>query len=286
MGQHESGRKGALGQSDAAGATSQQPSRQPQGAKLTPREALMQHDGLGQDGDQEAIADDVAQAPKSHLTHEQEQKLLPVLTRLFDAAFRMGMPEFKEAARWVLDSMGNYPKLGQHTIALITVKHLQGAYIAMSARYPNGSTDDVATVSRVTSKDQIMKSSKVSDRPRDLEPLDADALLGKVEPDSENDAITGTAKEIGNATPHRQSAPGRIDDGLFAMRTKLAGRRQRLILVVAVAVVVGVPAWFYRFQPLPTMAGGAFINRWTGTIYVVGLNGRYTVAEPIRESDR
>lgn len=247
---------------------------------------MRQRDDLGQHGDQEATADNVAQARKIELTPEQEQKLLPVLTRLFDAAFRMGMPEFKEAARWVLDSMATYPKLGQHTIALITVKHLQGAYIAMSARHPNGSADDVATVSQVTSKDQIMTSSKFPDRPRDLEPLDAEALLGKIEPDDEKDAINGTAKEIGNATPHRQSAPGRVNDGLLAMRTKLASRRQRLILVVAVAVVVGVPAWFYRFQPLPTMAGGAFINRWTGTIYVVGLNGRYTVAEPIRESDR
>lgn len=39
---------------------------------------------------------------RMNITPEQEQKLLPVLTRLFDAAFRMGYYKFKDAARFVL----------------------------------------------------------------------------------------------------------------------------------------------------------------------------------------
>lgn len=41
-----------------------------------------------------------------------DQKLMPVLTRLLDAAFRLGHIKFKQAAKWALDQMRAHPALG------------------------------------------------------------------------------------------------------------------------------------------------------------------------------
>ena len=218
------------------------------------------------------------------LTLEQEQKLLPALTRLFEAAFRMGYLSFKKAAKYVIEAMVEHPTLGKGAVELVTIKHLQGAYISMSSRYPNGPIDDVATVSQFTSKAQIMMT-RVPDRPQDLEPLDAGVLLGRVAPENDEGDRVGAAKTASTVTSERGPTAGSAIVGLIEA-LRVLNRQQRLMLVIVLTIIVCVPAWFFRFQPVPAMGGGTFINRWTGTIYVVGLNGRYTVAEPIRESDR
>ena len=64
---------------------------------------------------------------------EQEHKLLPVLTRAMDAAFRAGYYTFKQAAKFVLDTIR--AKLGADVADAITLDHLQGAYIGMAGKY-------------------------------------------------------------------------------------------------------------------------------------------------------
>jgi hypothetical protein len=66
---------------------------------------------------------------KKNITPEQEQKLLPILTRVFDAAFRLGYLKFKQAARFVLETIR--AKFGNDIADKITIDHLQGAYIAL-----------------------------------------------------------------------------------------------------------------------------------------------------------
>lgn len=88
---------------------------------------------------------------------EQEQKLLPILTKVFDAAFRLGHIKFKQAAKFVLDTIR--AKLGADIADALTLEHLQGAYIGMSGRYKAQGAEGIAAVSGVTDKADIEKSA-------------------------------------------------------------------------------------------------------------------------------
>ena len=68
-----------------------------------------------------------------NITPEDEQKLLPVLTRVMDAAFRMGYYKFKDAAKFVLDTIR--ARMGDDAADQITLDHLQGSYIGMAGKY-------------------------------------------------------------------------------------------------------------------------------------------------------
>lgn len=83
---------------------------------------------------------------RAEMTPEQEQKLIPVLTRLFDAAFRLGYQEFKQAAKFVLDTIKS--KIGNDIAESVTIDQLQGSYIAMAGKYGNKATSkrDVVNV--------------------------------------------------------------------------------------------------------------------------------------------
>ena len=63
----------------------------------------------------------------------QEQKLLPVLARIMDAAFRLGYIKFKDAAKFVIDAIR--AKLGGDVADQITLDYLQVAYISMAGKY-------------------------------------------------------------------------------------------------------------------------------------------------------
>jgi len=90
---------------------------------------------------------------RKNITPEQEQKLLPVLTRVFDAAFRAGYYSFKDAAKFVLDRIR--AALGSGVADELTDEHLQGAYIAMSGRHKvTGRVTPAATVV-ATSKEEV-----------------------------------------------------------------------------------------------------------------------------------
>lgn len=79
------------------------------------------------------LGDILGKNVRKNLTPEQEQKLLPVLTRVMDAAFRAGYYSFRQAARFVLDKIRG--ALGDDAADAITLDHLQGAYIGMAGRY-------------------------------------------------------------------------------------------------------------------------------------------------------
>jgi hypothetical protein len=120
---------GAAGGVDAAsvgGPAALPPSGRPVSAEADAQAAQDLQDALGE------LADIFGKKGRLNITPEQEQRLLPVLTKLFDAAFRRGYHKFREAARYVLNAVRQ--ALGA-VADLISLEHLQGAYIAMSARY-------------------------------------------------------------------------------------------------------------------------------------------------------
>ena len=57
-----------------------------------------------------------------------EAKLLEVMCRIMDAAFRLGHCTFKENAKFVLDTIRE--KFGDTSADAVTIGHLKGAYIA------------------------------------------------------------------------------------------------------------------------------------------------------------
>lgn len=102
------------------------------------------------------------------LTPEQERELLPLLAELLDAAVMEGKTGFADAARQALDDMAG--ALGQAYADALTIKHLQGAYISMSSRYPEGQVDDLMTVAQFKSKDQLKETTDAADPAGDVEP--------------------------------------------------------------------------------------------------------------------
>lgn len=99
------------------------------------------------------IADIFGKNIRAAITPEQEVRLLPALTRLFDAAFRIGKIKFKEAARHVLDTFR--AKLGDDVADQISIDHLSGAYIAMSGKYRDRGADSRRDVIAVESIEDL-----------------------------------------------------------------------------------------------------------------------------------
>lgn len=107
-----------------------------------------------------------------NITPEQEQKMLPILTRIFDAAFRAGYYSFKDAARFVLERIR--AALGADVADQITLEHLQGAYIGMSGRYRDRGADGVVAVGAVQSKGELQGEGDAPVAGGDVEPDRAD----------------------------------------------------------------------------------------------------------------
>ena len=93
------------------------------------------------------LADIFGKNFRANITPEQEQKLLPVLTRLFDAAFRAGYYSFKDAAKWVMQQIRT--RIGDEVGDQIDSEHLQGAYIGMSGKHK--ATGNVTPAAQVVS---------------------------------------------------------------------------------------------------------------------------------------
>ena len=109
-----------------------------------------------------ALADlgDIFSKPfKANITPEQEQKLLPVLTRVLDAAFRLGYAKFKDAAKFSLDQIKG--ALGADVADALTLDQLQGAYIAMAGGKPG--TDTKRAVIDVENKSDIESHTAKTD---------------------------------------------------------------------------------------------------------------------------
>ena len=127
----------------------------PTSSRPAPAAAPANPDALRAQADlQNALADigDIfGKNVRATMMPEQEQKLLPVLTRLFDAAFRLGYHKFKDAARFALGKIRE--ALGDDVADLVTLEHLQGAYIGMSGG--KAGADAIMDVAKITSKDAI-----------------------------------------------------------------------------------------------------------------------------------
>lgn len=133
-----------------------------------------------------ALADlgDIFSKPfKSFITPEQEQKLFPVLARVFDAAFRLGYAKFKDAAKFSLDQIRG--ALGADVADVLTLDHLQGAYIAASSGKPG--TDTKRAVIDIEDKSEIESHTAKTDNERNEE-SNAASTDGRVERDSAESA--------------------------------------------------------------------------------------------------
>ena len=110
---------------------------------------------------------------RASLTPEQRQKLLPVMARLFEAAFRKGLVEFRRAARTVLAAIR--AALGPAAADAITIDDLQAGYI-MASQGKDGATPKRDVVS-VETKDEL-EAPDVSGGDPDLERDSGDAGAG------------------------------------------------------------------------------------------------------------
>lgn len=97
---------------------------------------------------------------RANITPEQEQKLIPVITRVMDAAFRLGYENFKSAAKFVLDTIR--AKIGDSVADQITLDQLQGSYIAMAGKYGDKATSKKEVIN-VDSIDEIKEYQHVTD---------------------------------------------------------------------------------------------------------------------------
>lgn len=120
------------------------------------------------------LGDILGKSARMNIVPEQEQKLLPVLTRVLDAAFRLGYHKFKDSAKFALDQIREH--LGADAADALTLDHLQGAYIAMAGGKQGA--DSKRTVIDVESKD-------------DIEVHDAVTVVS--EPDTMDAPVEGTA---------------------------------------------------------------------------------------------
>jgi hypothetical protein len=90
---------------------------------------------------------------KTSLRPDQERKLILILTKMFDAEFRKGNYPFNQVARNVLQLLGE--KFGSNVANQISIEHLQGAYIGMSARYKNQGATQTHDVIAVRNKSEL-----------------------------------------------------------------------------------------------------------------------------------
>jgi hypothetical protein len=111
------------------------------------------------------LADIFGKPFRANIVPEQEQKLFPVMVRVFDAAFRLGYHSFKDAARFVLQTIRD--KISPEVADTLTIDHLQGAYIAMSGgREGASSKRDVIGVESKQEIEDAQRSGGDSERDR------------------------------------------------------------------------------------------------------------------------
>ena len=146
---------------------------------------------------------------KANMMPEQEQKLLPVLTRVLDAAFRLGYVKFRDAAKFALDQIR--AALGAETADALTLEHLQGAYISMSS----GKTgvDGIRAVSNIEAKSEIEQHTAQTDNERNGEPnvSSTDSRVERNRPESGTESAVGNpvSPELRGTDPATAEAGGR-----------------------------------------------------------------------------
>ena len=98
---------------------------------------------------------------KTFLPQDQESELIFILTKMFDAEFRSGNYPFKQAARHVLELLRE--KFGSNVANHISIEHLQGAYIGMSARYKDQGADRPCDVIAITNKSELEEDKVINE---------------------------------------------------------------------------------------------------------------------------
>lgn len=124
------------------------------------------------------LGDIFGKGSRLNVTPEQEQKILPVLTRVMDAAFRLGYYKFKDAARFVVKTIRE--KLGDDVADQITLDHLQGAYIGMAGRYQDQGASSKKDVVSVESLDELGEEATDKTEPTKFTALDLYTSEGKM----------------------------------------------------------------------------------------------------------
>jgi hypothetical protein len=95
----------------------------------------------------------ITKGTRLNIMPEDEQKLMPILTRLMDGAFRAGYYKFKEAARYVMGLIR--AKLGNDFADEINIDQLQGAYIGMAGKYQDQGASSKKEVIAIESMEEI-----------------------------------------------------------------------------------------------------------------------------------
>jgi hypothetical protein len=103
----------------------------------------------------------ITKGTRLNMMPEEEQKLMPILTRLTDAAFRLGYYKFKETAKYVMDLIRS--RLGDEVADQITLDHLQGAYIGMAGKYQDQGASSKKEVIAIESLEELDQETVVEE---------------------------------------------------------------------------------------------------------------------------
>lgn len=182
-----------------------------------------------------------------NIVPEDEQKLLPVLSRVMDIAFKMGYIKFKEAAKYVLDMIRD--KMGDDQADQITLDHLQGAYISMAGKYQDqgaSSKKEVIAVESLEELDQEVAEEAVAEEaPEGMDINDPDTKFKVAQEISESFLNNGEFRDITEArkmisemtdqpikpgTPEAKAADEAIEAGVVMAAREIiaAGRKDEL----------------------------------------------------------
>ncbi len=125
------------------------------------------------------LGDLLGKPGRMNIVPEDEAKLLPVLSRVLDAAFRLGYHKFKDAAKFALDTIRE--KLGAEFADALSLEHLQGAYIAMSGGKMEA--DKIGAVGRVETKGEIETHTAVNQNDQEASDDDVPSSDSNLESD-------------------------------------------------------------------------------------------------------
>lgn len=174
------------------------------------------------------LASILSKPGRMNIVPEDEQRLYPVLVRVFDAAFRLGYLKFKDAAKFVLDQIRG--ALGDEAASAITLDHLQGAYIGMAGRYTDqgaSTKKEVVAVEDLAEIESYIPTQETADVPStssNLEPDRQDAadgnapVVGAVPGDGPADSPAAAGAPAGSSRRGRPDSPSVPAGGAAATR--------------------------------------------------------------------
>jgi hypothetical protein len=143
----------------------------------------------------------ITKGTRLNMMPEEEQKLMPILTRLTDAAFRLGYYKFKETAKYVMDLIRS--RLGDEVADQITLDHLQGAYIGMAGKYQDQGASSKKEVIAIESLEELDQETVVEEEadeaPEGMDINDPDAKFQIAQEISQSFLNNGEYRDITEA---------------------------------------------------------------------------------------